>query len=91
MGPNRITLAGIVLSLLAIGVSALTIAQSPFPLFGSAPGTDRLISVNSDVGPNDSRFLWNNLTLDLLAQAFLIFAAAAGCLALLRTDEKEGA
>jgi hypothetical protein len=89
LGPDRITLAGLALALLAIGVIVLTISQTPFPMFSSAPGPDRLVNASANVGLNDSRFLWNNLPLDLLAQAFLIFAAAAGCLALLRGDEEK--
>ena len=89
---NRITLAGLAVALLALGASILIVAQSPFPVFNgsNAPGQNRFVNTSSDVGPSDSHFMWSNLSLDLLAQAFLIFAAAAGCLALLRPDEKAG-
>jgi hypothetical protein len=34
--------------------------------------------------------MWTNVTLDLMAQAIVIFASAIGCLAMLRTGQDEG-
>lgn len=92
MESTRITLAGIALAFLALGAFIVIVTQNPFPVFNgsSAPGQNRFVGTNSDVGPSDSHFMWSKLSLDLLAQAFLIFAAAAGCLALMQPDEKAG-
>lgn len=89
MKPNRITIAGSLAALLTIALFALIIAQSPFPAFKFASSSDRFINVTQDIGPKDSVFMWTDRTLDLVAQAFVIFAAAAGSLAILRTASKE--
>jgi len=89
MKPNWITVAGSILSLVVIALFALIIIQTPFPTFKFASSSNRFINVTQDIGPSDSSFMWTNRTLDLVAQAFVIFAAAAGSLAILRTTSKE--
>lgn len=89
MKPDGIAVAGAVLALLAVVFFCMILAQTPFPVFKYASASDRFINVTQNVGPADSVFMWNSRTLDLMAQAFVIFAAAAGCLALLRTSDKE--
>ena len=89
MNPDRITIAGSLVALLTLALFALIVLQSPFPVFKFASSSDRLINVTQDIGPKDSFFMWTYRTLDLVAQAFVIFAAAAGCLAILRTTSKE--
>ena len=89
MNPDRITIAGSLAALLTIALFALIALQSPFPVFKFASSSDRFINVTQDIGPKDSVFMWTYRTLDLVAQAFVIFAAAAGSLALLRTTHKE--
>ena len=86
---DRITLTGTLQAILAIATVAVVIAQHPFPSFAYANPADHLISVNGDVGPPDSSFLWSYRSMDLIAQAFVIFAASAGCLAVLRIGERE--
>jgi len=88
--PNSITIAGAVLALFMIGLFALILSQSAFPIFKfAASSSDRFINVTQNVGKQDSDFMWTSRTLDLAAQAFVIFAAAAGCLAILRVEKKE--
>lgn len=89
MKPNSITVAGALLALLMIGLFALIISQSAFPIFKFASSSDRFINVTQNVGKQDSYFMWTYRTLDIAAQAFVIFAAAAGCLAILRIENKE--
>ena len=89
MKPNSITIAGAVLALFMIGLFALILSQSAFPIFKFASSSDRFINVTQNVGKQDSDFMWTSRTLDLAAQAFVIFAAAAGCLAILRVEKKE--
>lgn len=87
---DKITVAGAMLALIMVGLFALLLVRSPFPVFSPLSSGDRFINATGSVGPQDSSFMWTNLSLDLLAQAFVVFAAAAGCLALLRTAEKDG-
>jgi len=43
-------------------------------------------SMAPDIGQQASRFLWNYRVLDILAGAFLVFVAAACCIAMLREE-----
>lgn len=86
---DRITVAGGILALVMIGFFGLIIAQSPFPTFSSSSTSERFTNVTENIGPKDSSFMWTYRTLDLMAQAFVIFTAAVGCLALLRITEKK--
>lgn len=85
---NSITIAGGLLALFLIGFFALIILQSPFPVFNGS-SSDHFIGTNQNIGVQDSEFMWTSRTVDIAAQAFVIFAAAAGCLALLRIEGKE--
>ena len=86
---DRITVAGGILALVMVAFFGLIIAQSPFPKFSPSSRSERFINVTENIGSEDSSFMWTNRTLDLMAQAFVIFAAAVGCLALLRITEKK--
>ena len=82
-------LCAIITELLFVGVAL----QQDFPIF-SASGTNQtttFVDVNGDVGAEDSRFMWNNTGLALIAQAFVLFAAAAATLGLLRNGEEKHA
>jgi hypothetical protein len=74
---------------MAIGLFVLIIAKSSFPMFNPSSASERLINTTGNIGPQDSSFMWTNRTLDLMAQAFVIFTAAAGSLAILRIAEKK--
>jgi hypothetical protein len=73
---------------------AFIIRQSAFPAWKFAPASAQFINVTQNVSTRalaqDTNFMWTNRSLDLAAQAFVIFAAAAGCLMILRTEGKEG-
>ena len=86
---NMIIIVGILFALLAVAVFAFVATQNPFPAFKYSTQTDHYVNVTQNVGPEDSRFMWNNNTLNLIAQAFVLFAAAAATLALLSTNKKE--
>jgi len=81
-------LCAIITELFFVGVAL----QQDFPIF-SASGTNQttFVDVNGDVGAEDSRFMWNNTGLALIAQAFVLFAAAAATLGLLRNGEEKHA
>lgn len=86
---DRITLAGAVLAVIAVLSVAAFISRNPFQPFEYAPPTDRFLDTSQDVGVEDSRFMWSFRTMDLMAQAFVIFAASMACLAILGAAGKE--
>jgi hypothetical protein len=89
MKNNAIVVAGIIFVLLAVAVFVFVSSQSPFPAFHYSTQSDHFINVNANIGPDDSGFMWTNYDLTLVAQAFVLFGAAAASLAMLKTDEKE--
>ncbi len=89
MKVDKIWVAGLILALLAIGLSVSIATNFAFPTFRYASPSDHLIDVNEDIGQQDSEFMWTNRTLDLMAQAIVIFSAAAACLVMLRVDKTE--
>jgi len=46
-------------------------------------------STAANIGQQASSFLWTYRVLDVLAQAFLVFIAAACCIAMLREERRE--
>jgi hypothetical protein len=86
---NAILIVGILFAILALVVFALVASRNPFPAFKYSAQTAHYVSVAQNIGPEDSRFLWDNNTLNLIAQAFVLFAAAAAALALLSTNKSE--
>ena len=89
MQADKITVAGALLALLAIAFLTIIIARDTFPIFKYAMAPGHYIDVTQNVGPESSYFMWTYRSMDLIAQAFALFAAAAGCLAMLRLVEKE--
>jgi hypothetical protein len=89
MKVDRITLAGVLLVILAMAAVVTVITRHPFQPFSYAVPLNRLIDVTHDVGAEDSSFMWSYRSMDLIAQAFVIFAASAACLVMLRVGEKE--
>lgn len=94
MGVDRSRLVGSVIIVLLTLILLMLIIEYDFPAFeytGSpTEPTAELVENNTAViGPEVGRFLWNYRVIDLIAQAFVLFAAAACCLALLRTEEKK--
>ena len=88
MSIDRITAVGALFALLAIAFFAVVAMQQTYPLFEYATPSDHYVDVAQNIGPEYSRFMWNTRSLDLVAQAFVILAAAAGSLAMLRAEEK---
>jgi len=84
---DRISVAGLLVSLFLVLVLAGFVAQNSFPAFLYASSHERLVSVTQPLGQAESDFIWTYRNTDLIAQAFVLFAAAAGCLAILRIEE----
>jgi hypothetical protein len=87
---DRIRVAGLAAAIFAVLVFSVLILEYTFPVFRYAgPPTEPVRNETAIIGPEVSRFLWNYRVLDLIAQAFVLFAAAACCVALLRTKERK--
>ena len=86
---NAVLIVGAILVILVVVVFVVIAGQTPFPAFKYATQTSQYVNTTSNIGPEDSQFMWTNYDLTLIAQAFVMFAAAAAALAMLRTDDKE--
>jgi hypothetical protein len=87
---DRIRVAGLAVAVLAALIFSMFILEYGFPVFKYAgPPTEPVRNETAIIGPEVSRFLWNYRVIDLIAQAFVLFAAAACCVALLRTEERK--
>jgi hypothetical protein len=87
---DRIRVAGLAAAIFTVLVFWMLILEYTFPVFkyGGLP-TEIVRNDTAIIGPEVSRFLWNYRVVDLIAQAFVLFAAAACCVALLRTKERK--
>lgn len=80
------------LASVALIVIVFSLIQTrPFDIFGYAP----LSMIFIDASPTNviqqvSQFLWKYRSLDVIAQAFVLFSAALGCIALLRPSRGGG-
>ncbi len=86
---NAAFLAGAIFAILAVALFAMVSFQEEFPVFHPSNQTGSFVSVNGAVGAEDSRFMWNQDALALIAQAFVLFAAAAATLGLLKNRGEE--
>jgi hypothetical protein len=86
MKVNPFYLACAIFAGLAIAIFAFIAFQQQFPIFNTSSLTNGFVSTSENVGAADSRFMWTNDGLALIAQAFVLFAAAAATLGLLKAD-----
>ena len=70
--------AGLTVVLLAVLISSMLIIRHEFPALDHA----------EPIRIETTEFLWTYRLIDLIAQAFVLFAAAACCVAVLRAEEK---
>jgi len=88
---DMIEAAGLILAVSAIILSCFFIMEHPFPAFQYASSThppEYLVESTENVGRAVSIFVWKNRNLDLIAQALVLFSAAAGCLSILRVEKR---
>ena len=88
----RIRLAVLTTVILAILIFWVLIVEYDFPAFKYVDPNQPPELVENDtstIGQEVSRFLWEYRVIDLIAQAFVLFAAAACCMALLRIEERK--
>jgi len=81
----------IIFSVLAVLLFSAVALKQEFPIFSDSNQTSSFVNVDGAVGAEDSRFMWNNNGLALIAQAFVLFAAAAATLGLLKAGGKKHA
>ena len=86
---NLAFLAAVIFAILAVALFSIVAVQEEFPVFHPQNQTDNFVSISGSVGPEDSRFMWNQDGLALIAQAFVLFAAAAATLGLLKNRGEE--
>ena len=92
MGMDLIRLAELTAVVLAILIFWMLIVEYDFPAFKYVDPDQPPELVENDtsiIGQRVSRFLWNYRVLDLMGQAFVLFAAATCCMALLRVEERK--
>ena len=92
MGMDLIRLAELTAVVLAILIFWMLIVEYDFPAFKYVDPNQPPELVENDtsiIGQRVSRFLWNYRVLDLMGQAFVLFAAATCCMALLRVEERK--
>jgi hypothetical protein len=85
---NAALIVCIICSVIVIILLAIIAVQQPFPVFHGTSNSS-MVDTTQDIGAADSRFLWNNDGLALIAQAFVLFAAAAATLGLLKINEEK--
>lgn len=74
-----VRVAGITVVVSAVLIFSMLVVRSEFPVF------DHVEPVEIET----TEFLWTYRLIDIIAQAFVLFAAAACCVAVLRVKEKK--
>lgn len=74
-----VRVAGITIVVSAVLIFSMLVVRSEFPAF------DHVEPVEIET----TEFLWTYRLIDMIAQAFVLFAAAACCVAMLRVKEKK--
>ena len=88
MDVDEISIAGLIASITLIAIFGIIITQNGFPAFEQPTLNQRLIATTQPIGQKVSTFMWAYRSADIITQAFVLFAAAAGCLAILRVEEE---
>ena len=78
METDWIRIAGLTVTVLALLVFSILIVSYEIPSF----------NLVESVRMETTEFLWTYRLIDMIAQAFVLFAAAACCVAVLRVEEK---
>ena len=81
------SMAGTLLSVIALVSMLVTLFRGSFPTFSPAGFSTRFIELSGSIGQGISSLLWEQRNLDLIAQAFLVIASAACCIAMLKPEK----
>ncbi len=74
-----VRVAGLTVVVLAVLIFSTLVIRSEFPAFDHV----------KPVKIKTTEFLWTYRLIDMIAQAFVLFAAAACCVAVLRAEEEK--
>lgn len=88
MKADRVGLMGVITAVLATLVFCYLIIGFEFPAFDYASPSTELVEVSKSIGQEVGSFLWTYRLIDLIAQAFVLFAATACCVAMLKPQEE---
>jgi multisubunit Na+/H+ antiporter MnhB subunit len=83
------TIVGTLLSVVAAMSLLAILFTSIFPTFSPTKFVSRFVESSGNIGQETSSLLWGQRYLDLIAQAFLVLASAACCIAMLKPKGKE--
>ncbi|MCD6236088.1 MAG: hypothetical protein J7J94_03770 [Thaumarchaeota archaeon] len=87
MSDEGIQVAGIILAVILAVFAVMIIARQAFPVFEYAKSR-ALFEIQGDLGQRSGVFLWDARSIDIVAQAFVLFASALGCLAILKAERR---
>ncbi len=85
---SAILVVGAIFAVVGIIAFAVIATQQTFPVFKYSTQSDHFVSVSQNIGAKDSEFMWDSNGLNLIGQAFALFAAAAGTLVILTFNQK---
>jgi len=83
---DKVQFLGIILTVILISASIIFISEHVFPAFRYAKTPEKLVPTGEAVGKKSGMFLWEHRFIDITVQAFVLFASAIGCLAVLRAE-----
>ena len=83
------SITGTILTVVGIVVIFSILLSTGFPLFSTTVLDTQLVDSSENIGRETADVLWNQRSLDIIAQAFLILASAACCVAMLRPLRKK--
>lgn len=83
------SITGTILTIIGLVVIFVILLSTGFPLFSTTVLETQLVDSSENIGRETANILWNQRSPDLIAQAFLILASAACCVAMLRPLRKK--
>jgi multisubunit Na+/H+ antiporter MnhB subunit len=85
---DKIGVVGLILTVIAVAMLFILISENRFPTFTFAENNWKPVEISKSIGAEAANFMWNYRSMDVIAQVFVLFGAAVGCLAILRVEEK---
>ena len=87
---DRIVVLGLLATILFGAFLAFLDLKYAFPVFSYSEAPSNLIRIDlPTLGQSVGTFLWSYRVFDLIALAFVLFGAAACCMAMIREDKEE--
>ena len=87
---DRVLALGLVFLVLFGAFIVFLLSRYAFPLFEYSSASSELLRIDrSNLGQMLANFLWSFRPLDLILLAFMLFGAAACCIAMVREEREE--